>query len=79
MKKRIIVAEFHNGYAPFLVGGRKNVNEYKKAVNDNGFIRFIRERKLVVDVPGVIFGTPEDWDIEFSQALSDAWSKPLTQ
>jgi hypothetical protein len=68
MKKRIVVGVFHDGYAPILVGGRKNVDRQKR-VDD---VVFVSEHILVVDVPETILGTTEEWDIIFNDRMGEA-------
>lgn len=72
MKRNIIIGEFHDGYAPFLVGGRKNVDRQKRRADPDGLV-FVREKICCVDIPGVLLGTEEDWDNLFAERLNDAF------
>ena len=57
MKKRILVAEFHDGIESYFVIGSRSVHKEMK----NETVVFIKSKYIVVDIPGVILGTPNDW------------------
>lgn len=71
MKKRIVVGLFHDGYTPIFVGGRKNVNREKR----NEEVVFVGEKRLTVEVPGCILGTPEEWNVMFENSLEKSWNR----
>lgn len=71
MRKNIVVGEFHDGYAPYLVGGRKEVDRMKRIEPE----QFIQEKRIVVEIPGTILGTPEDWDIMFNNEMNKVFYK----
>ena len=72
MKKNLVVGEFHDGYSPVLLVGRKNITRQIRRADLDGLL-FIQEKKCLVDIPGSILGTPEDWDNQMSQELEKAF------